>query len=125
MGDRTLIQDDNQTEALDHLLAFDLKKGDWRIQRPDGLYYQGYVNDRLGNVFTADAAKGYGYQSEQAALRVLAIMQGSARSRRTFRGCKPVCLVPLLEPGDLVVCACGLLHEGCYCPTEAGHGVVL
>jgi hypothetical protein len=29
------------------------------------------------------------------------------------------------EPGDLVVCACGLLHEACYCPTANGHGAVL
>lgn len=30
-----------------------------------------------------------------------------------------------VEDGDYVVCACGSLHEADYCPTLAGHGVVL
>lgn len=29
------------------------------------------------------------------------------------------------EPGDYVVCACGQLHEADFCPTKAGHGMVL
>jgi hypothetical protein len=29
------------------------------------------------------------------------------------------------EPGDFGVCACGQFHEIAYCPTAAGHGMVL
>lgn len=29
------------------------------------------------------------------------------------------------EDGDHIVCACGQMHERDYCPTSAGHGVVL
>jgi hypothetical protein len=34
-------------------------------------------------------------------------------------------LARYVEPGDFVVCACGLTHEADYCPTLAGHGALL
>lgn len=121
---RTLIDEDNQTTVLDNVLAFDAPKGTWRIQRPDGQYFSG-VGAVGSYCFTSKAEAACPFHTEASVRRLLDIFQNSAAGRLAFQDCKAVCVVPLLELGDFVVCACGQMHEADYCPTANGHGVVL
>jgi hypothetical protein len=121
---RTRIDEDNQEQALDRLLGFDVPKGAWRIQRPDGQYFSGCTS--LGvYCFTPKADLACPFHTEASARRLLDIFQGSAAGRMAMRDCRPVCVLPLLPDGDHVPCACGMFHEADYCPTANGHGAVL
>lgn len=108
---------DHQSDVIETAFDFDKPKGAWRIQRADGQYYQGYLNDRLGDVFIADGSAACPFGSQTAAQHWIDIRMGSATGRRLFQDCTPVCLAPLLEPGDHILCtACGSLHERDACP---------
>lgn len=123
-----LIQDDNQTDAMDQLLAFDRPKGAWRIQRPDGAYYKGYESASVGEVFVADPAQACDFPTASAAQHLIDtyIGGGSVKYRRLFRGCAAVQVQTVAEPGDHVVCACGAMHEADFdCREAVGHGVIL
>lgn len=122
-----LIQDDNQTDAMDRLLAFDRPKQPWRIQRPDGAYYKGYESASVGETFVADPARACDFPTASAAQHLIDIYVGggSTKYRKLFAGCTPVMVQTVAEPGEHIVCACGLIHEADFCPTAAGHGVVL
>jgi hypothetical protein len=119
VGRQILIQDENQTEAMDHLLAFNTPKGHWRIRRPDGWYFKVWNAVRE---FTPDVDAAADFHTQSSAQHLIDLSQNTEAGRKAFRGCTAVCV---LEPGDHVVCACGQLHEADYCPTAAGHGVVL
>jgi len=122
-----LISDENQTEAIEHLLAFDRPKGAWRIQRPDGSYYKGYESRAVGEVFVTDPAKACDFPTASAANHLIDIYVGSAsvKYRKLFRGCTAVQAQTAAEAGDHVPCACGLTHERDFCPTADGHGAAL
>lgn len=127
MGIHTLIQEDNHTEVVDHLLDFDRPKNPWRVQRPDGKYFSGYSGGGTGiPCFTADAAQAADWATETGARHFIDISLGSMAGRRHFGGCQPVLVSPdPIQSGDHVVCqTCGLTHERDFCPTQ-GHGVVL
>lgn len=124
MGRHVLLTDANQSEVLEHLLVPDAPKGAWRIQRPDGAYWNGISGGGTGvDVFSK--TDGAGFSSAASARHYIDINLGSARGRLAFRDCTPVCVTPQIEPGDHIVCACGQVHEADYCPTAAGHGMVL
>lgn len=128
MGNHILIRDENQTDAVGDLLAFDQPKSPWRIQRSDGRYYSGVSGGGTGVAcFAVRAEDACSFMTETGAQHFLDISQGSAKSRLEFKGCKPVCLEPpLFEPGDHVICStCGVLHERDYCPVADGQGVAL
>lgn len=133
MGRHVLITDENQTGALEHLLAPNAPKGAWRIQRRDGAYWNGISGGGTGvDVFSK--TDGAGFSSASSAQHIIDINLGSARGRLAFRDCAPVCVVeqPKSRPvlprsvwGEHVVCACGQIHEADNCPTANGHGMVL
>jgi hypothetical protein len=121
---KTLVNESNeaQGEVLDHLLAFDAPKGPWRIQRPkDGQFYA--VDVRGDRAWTPDAEKALPLPTEDSARRIIAINQYSQAGKRAMRGCVPVQIPQPCEPGDLVACSCGEVHEGDYCPAANGHGL--
>lgn len=122
-----LIQDENQTEAMERLLDPDRPKGPWRIQRPDGAYYKGYESRAAGEVFVADPAQACDFPTASAATHLIDIHIGGAsvKYRKLFRGCVAVQVQTAAEPGDHVICACGMTHEASYCPTANGHGAAL
>jgi hypothetical protein len=125
VGIHTLIQEENETDVVGHLLDFDHPKNSWRVQRHDGKYFSGYSGGGTGvPYFTADPSHAADWFTEIGAQHFIDISLGSMAGRRHFGGCKPVNVAhETIQPGDHVVCAaCGLTHERDYCATANGHG---
>jgi hypothetical protein len=104
---------EEQSYVLEHLLAFDVPKGAWRVQRPDGQYFMRWGRERE---WTSDASKAMPFMTQAGAQHLIDINHGSDAGRKAFRGCRPVLVE--VEAGDHIVCACGQLHERDYCPND-------
>lgn len=125
MGRHILIQDDNQTDTVGHVLGLDrIETATWAIQRPDGLYWIGHTRG-LAPEPIFGISDPCTFISPESAQFYIDQMQRSTTKRAAFTDCRPSRFPLPVEAGDHVVCACGLMHEGDYCPTAIGHGAVL
>jgi hypothetical protein len=127
VGRHILIQDDNQTETVGHVLGFDMRESPmWAIQRPDGQYWIGSTRGTLAPAPIFGLHNPLTFISPESAQMYIDAMQRSTLKRAAFRDCTPVRFpLPLVEPGEHIVCACGQFHERDYCPAADGHGVIL
>jgi hypothetical protein len=91
VGRQILIQDENQTEAIGHLLGFtEAPTPEWAIQRPDGAYWTGSHRTDAGRVFDFGAEPSLTFISRDGAQLYIDSMQRSTLYRKPFTDCTPV-----------------------------------
>ncbi len=91
MGNHILINDDNQTEVVGHILGFDdTAKPEWAIQRPDGQYWAGSLIVNGQREFLFDVVDPLTFITRDGAQLYIDSMQRSTLYRKPFTDCTPV-----------------------------------